>query len=78
MKIWVDRLLNKNEDMVYCIEVTTEELETMLAGLREREDVMFNEAQNYKNLGNKDAQYSCLDEWHKAKSLRERIQKEIE
>ena len=56
------------------INFSNKELETVISGLRERENRMFLDAETYKNLGNKEAQMDCLDEMHIAKHLRERLQ----
>lgn len=57
------------------IELTDQELETIILSLRERENIMFNQSLIYKNQGNKLAQMDCIQEWHIAQHLRERLQK---
>ena len=57
------------------IDLSNKELETIIAGLRERENRMFSDAETYKNQGNKIAQLDCIQEWHIAQDLRERLQK---
>lgn len=56
------------------IELTNEQLETLIESLRGRENVMFNQSQIYKNTGNKEAQMDCINEWKKAKDLRENLE----
>lgn len=56
------------------IEFSEKELETIIAGLREREDRMFRDAEIYKNQSNKLAQFDCIHEMHIATRLRERLQ----
>ena len=58
------------------IEVSDKELEVLILGLREREDRMFKDAETYKNQGNKLAQMDCIQEWHIAQDIRERLEKE--
>jgi NAD kinase len=56
------------------IDLTQKELETVISGLRERENRMFLDAETYKNQGNKEAQMDCLDEMHIAEYTRRRLQ----
>ena len=58
------------------IEVSDKELEVIIMALRGREDIMFNQSQIYKNQGNKLAQMDCIQEWHIAQDIRERLEKE--
>ena len=57
------------------IEFSEKELETIIAGLREREDCMFRDAQEYKKQDDKVAQFDCIHEMHIATHLRERLEK---
>lgn len=57
------------------IDLSNKELETIIAGLREREDRMFKDSQTYKNQDNKLAQMDCVQEWRIAQHLRERLEK---
>ena len=56
------------------VELSQKELETIIAGLRERENRMFNDSELYKDQGNKIAQMDCLDEMHIAEYTRRRLQ----
>ncbi len=56
------------------VELSQKELETIIAGLREREDRMFRDAEEYKKQENKLAQFDCIHEMHTAINLRERLQ----
>ena len=56
------------------VNLSEKELETIIAGLREREDRMFRDAQEYKNQGNKLAQMDCIQEWRIAEDIRKRLQ----
>ena len=56
------------------IEFSDKELDTVIAGLIERETRMLHDADAYKNQGNKLAQMDCIDEWRVALRLRERLQ----
>lgn len=56
------------------IEFSEKELETIIAGLRERETRMYNDSELYKDQGNKIAQMDCLDEMHIAEYTRRRLQ----
>lgn len=62
---------------MHSIELTNEQMETLIESLRGRENVMFNQSQIYKNTGNKEAQMDCINEWKKAKDLRERLQEAV-
>jgi hypothetical protein len=55
-------------------ECSEKELETIILGLKEREDRMFRDAQEYKKQDNKAAQFDCIHEMHIAQHLRERLQ----
>lgn len=57
------------------IDFSNKELETLIAGLREREDRMYSDAQEYKKQDNKLAQMDCIQEWRIAQHLRERLEK---
>lgn len=56
------------------INFSQKELDTIIAGLREREDRMFRDAQEYGKQGNKIAQMDCVQEWHLAEDIRKRLQ----
>lgn len=56
------------------IDFTASDLEVLIASLRDRENVMFNQSQIYKNQGNKEAQFDCIHEWKTAQHLRERLE----
>lgn len=56
------------------IDLSNKELETIIAGLREREDRMFKDSVQYRGQGNKLAQMDCIEEWRIAQHLRERLQ----
>ena len=56
------------------IDLSNKELETIIAGLREREDRMFKDSVLYRGQGNKLAQMDCIEEWRIAQHLRERLQ----
>lgn len=56
------------------IDLSKKELETLIAGLREREDRMYKDSVLYRDQDNKLAQMDCLDEMHIAQDLRERLQ----
>lgn len=55
------------------IELSEKELEVIILGLREREDRMFRDAEEYKKQDNKLAQIDCIQEWRIAQHLRERL-----
>jgi hypothetical protein len=57
------------------VELSQKELEAVIAGLREREDRMFRDAEIYKKQDNKPAQFDCIHEMHTAQHLRERLEK---
>lgn len=57
------------------IDFSNKELETLIAGLKEREDRMFRDAEIYKKQDNKPAQFDCIHEMHIAQHLRERLEK---
>lgn len=56
------------------IDFTGKDLEVIILGLRERENIMFNQSLIYKNQGNKLAQMDCIQEWHIARDIRERLE----
>lgn len=56
------------------IDFTGKDLEVLIASLRDRENVMFNQSLIYKNQSNKEAQFDCLHEWKNTKILRERLE----
>lgn len=57
------------------IDFSNKELETLIAGLREREDRMYSDSVQYRDQGNKLAQMDCIQEWRIAQHLRERLEK---
>lgn len=56
------------------IDFSQKELETLILGLKEREDRMFRDAEEYKKQDNKLAQFDCIHEMHTAQHLRERLE----
>lgn len=56
------------------VELSQKELETIIAGLRERENRMYRDSELYRDQGNKMAQMDCIEEWRNAQHLRERLQ----
>jgi hypothetical protein len=56
------------------IDFSNKELETLIAGLRERETRMYNDSVQYRDQDNKLAQMDCIQEMHIAQHLRERLQ----
>lgn len=56
------------------IDFTEKELEVIILGLKEREDRMFRDAEEYKKQDNKLAQFDCIHEMHTAQHLRERLE----
>lgn len=56
------------------IDFSQKELETLILGLKEREDRMFRDAQEYLKQDNKPAQFDCIHEMHTAQHLRERLE----
>lgn len=56
------------------VELSQKELETIIAGLRERENRMYKDSELYRDQGNKMAQMDCLDEMHIAEYTRRRLQ----
>lgn len=56
------------------IDFSNKELETIIAGLRERETRMYSDSVLYRDQGNKLAQMDCIEEMHIAQHLRERLQ----
>ena len=56
------------------VELSQKELETIIAGLRERENRMYRDSELYRDQGNKMAQMDCLDEMHIAEYTRRRLQ----
>ena len=60
---------------MFSVYFTERDLDTIIAGLREREDRMFRDAQEYKKQDNKPAQFDCIHEMHTAQHLRERLEK---
>ena len=57
------------------IDFSNKELETIIAGLREREDRMYSDSVQYRDQDNKLAQMDCIQEWRIAQHLRERLEK---
>ena len=56
------------------ISFSQKELESIIAGLREREDRMYKDSVLYRDQGNKLAQLDCIEEMHIAQHLRERLE----
>lgn len=56
------------------VNFSKNELETIIAGLRERETKMYSNAVQYRDYGNKVAQMDCIEEMHIAQHLRERLE----
>jgi hypothetical protein len=56
------------------IDLSNKELETIIAGLRERENRMYGDSVLYRDQDNKLAQMDCIQEMHIAQHLRERLQ----
>lgn len=56
------------------IDFSNKELETLIAGLREREDRMYSDSVQYRDQDNKLAQMDCIQEMHIAQHLRERLE----
>ena len=56
------------------ISFSQKELESVIAGLREREDRMYNDSLGYRGNNNKVAQLDCLNEMKIARTLRERLE----
>jgi heterodisulfide reductase subunit B len=57
------------------IEFSEKELEVVILGLKEREERMFRDAQEYKKQDNKPAQFDCIHEMHTVQHLRERLER---
>lgn len=56
------------------ISFSQKELESIIAGLREREDRMYSDSLGYRDNNNKVAQLDCLNEMKIARTLRERLE----
>ena len=56
------------------IDFSQKELETLISGLREREDRMYKDSVLYRDQGNKLAQMDCIEEMRIARDLRERLE----
>ena len=56
------------------ISFSQKELESVIAGLREREDRMYSDSLGYRDNNNKVAQLDCLNEMKIARTLRERLE----
>ena len=56
------------------IDFSNKELETIIAGLRERETRMYSDSVLYRDQGNKLAQMDCIEEMHIAQHLRKRLE----
>ena len=56
------------------VNFSKNELEAVIAGLREREDRMYKDSLAYRDDRNKVAQMDCLAEMKNARQLRERLQ----
>lgn len=56
------------------IDFSNKELETIIAGLWDRENRMYSDSVLYRDQGNKQAQMDCIEEMHIAQHLRERLQ----
>ena len=59
------------------IDFSQKELDTIIAGLRERENRMYRDSELYRDQGNKIAQMDCLDEMHIAEYTRRRLQERL-
>ena len=55
------------------LNFTKEDIIVILESLRNRENLMFQQAEAYKNAGNKEAQMDCLKEWHLAEAVKEKL-----
>ena len=69
--------MNKPLKNMRSIEVSDKELEVIIVGLIERENVMFKAAKAYRNMGDKESQFDCILEWKTAQHLRERLQEAV-
>ena len=58
---------------MFNINLTRRDLEIIILGLKEREDRMFRDSEEYKKQDNKPAQFDCIHEMQNAKHLRERL-----
>ena len=56
------------------VNFSKDELETIIAGLQEREDRMYKDSVLYRDQGNKLAQMDCIQEMRIAQNLRERLE----
>lgn len=56
------------------IDFSNKELETIIAGLRERGTRMYRDSELYRDQGNRLAQMDCLNEMYTAEKLRERLE----
>ena len=56
------------------VNFSKNELEAIIAGLRERETRMYSDSVQYRDQGNKLAQMDCIEEMHIAQHLRERLE----
>ena len=56
------------------ISFSQKELESIIAGLRQREDAMYSDSIKYRDNNNKVAQLDCLNEMKMARTLRERLE----
>ena len=56
------------------VNFSKNELEVIVAGLRERETRMYSDSVKYRDNGNKVAQLDCLNEMKIACTLRERLE----
>jgi hypothetical protein len=56
------------------IDFSNKELESIIAGLRERETRMYRDSELYRDQGNRLAQMDCLNEMYTAEKLRERLE----
>lgn len=56
------------------VNFSKNELEAIIASLRQRETWMYNNSVQYRDQDNKVAQMACLDEMKIARTLRERLE----
>ena len=56
------------------VNFSKNELEAIIAGLRERETRMYRDSELYRDQSNKMAQMDCLNEMKIARTLRERLE----
>lgn len=56
------------------VNFSKNELEAVIAGLRQRENAMYSDSVKYRDNDNKVAQLDCLNEMKIARTLRERLE----